>query len=327
MFSQLFYTKSETNVAKCIQKLSKTENYDENMKNKYQNICKIINNIEIADNIQVINEYFTEFMHMWFNDNAVINEIYRHLNSRGICVLHEIVIWYNIENTGHTIFAIPHHYGYDDMPNTTKSHNVSYLDVELYYNTQIKECKNNIMAIPITIHNEDSSMAHSNMLIIKRENGQIIVEHFEPYGNISKYDSLFEITQLMYELFAYEINSQNDVKIISVLDDCSLQRYVLYNKYRDSCAMFSIWYAIMRLLNPEETYTVTREKMRKYLLSKSPTIVIKSIISAFMLLIDINDAGIINNKKTINKGILKSMQNAKMKAGSKSKTKRKRRRS
>ena len=197
MFSNIFRSKSERLLSRCIDKFV-SEN-DDIKRDKYKNICKVLERIEITDNdnVQVINEKFTELLHLWFNDNAILHEIYKHLTSIGICILHEIVIWKNIQNSGQTMYVIPRNYGYDDMPETIKRHNTSYLDEEMYYNTQIKECPNNIMAIPITIYNNNDPMAHSNMLIIKKQQTghvKISVELFEPFGIQSIENSEFEIT-------------------------------------------------------------------------------------------------------------------------------------
>lgn len=272
---------------------------------KYKNINKILNNIEITDDIQLINTKFTKCLHMWYNDNAIFCEMYKHFRSINIHILHEIVFWYNIGNSGQLMYVIPHHYGYDEMSCSYKKHHTSYLDMEIYYNTQITKCKNNVMAIPIVIYENGNSTAHSNILIIKRHgDGKLCVEYFEPYGNISKYDITFEISYLMNNLFAYEINNQCDIQIINVAQKCSLQKHILFNCYRDSCGIFCIWYAVKRLLNSEEDAYKTYINMENYLIKQSPIKTIKNIIASFISILDINDKGIINNKKSISKSIL-----------------------
>lgn len=142
--------------------------------------------MQISDDVEVINTQFTKLLHLWFNDNAILHEIYKHLSSVGLCILKEIVIWKNIENTNQTMYVIAHNYGYDDMDKLVKHHFTSYLNEEMYYNTQIKECRNNIMAIPIKIYNNNDPMAHANMLIVKKQTNKrikILVECFEPFGN------------------------------------------------------------------------------------------------------------------------------------------------
>lgn len=278
------------------------------IREKYTNICKVLERIEITDEVQVINAQFTELLHLWFNDNAILGEIYKHLASIGICILHEIIIWKNIDNSGQTMYVIPLNYGYDDMPDSVK-HYTSYLNEEMYYNTQIKECSNNIMAIPITIYNHNDHMAHSNMLIIKKQMHspvKILVEHFEPFGNRLRENSEFEITQLVQNLFVYDshITSQDEIHVLSVSQKCSLQIHVFFSKYSNSCAIFSLWYAIERLLHPEKDPEETYRNMEIYLTKSNPVLAIKNIIIAFMMLININDVGIINNKKKINKSTL-----------------------
>lgn len=312
---------SSLNEKQCIDKFTKEST--PNVRNRYKNICKILNNIQITDDIQIINKAFTDMLYLWFNDNAILHEIYKHLQSNGICVLHEIVIWYNVGNTGQTMYIIPHNYGYDDMSETTKTHTTSYLDFERYYVTQIKKCKNNIMAIPITIYYNNDTNAHSNMLIIKRQLNlpiKILVEHFEPYGNMSLLDNAFEISHLINNLFAYEINNQNEIQIISSTKyNCPIQIQLMGTKYSDTCSILSLWYAIKRLLNPEEDPYETYRNISNYLKNNGAELAIKNVIKSFMLLIDISEKGIINGKKSINKNILEHVTDKKTTGGHKKK--------
>lgn len=308
IFSILFKIQTQTKELQYIDNFVKQN--DIKVINKYTNIYKVLNNIQILDdNIQIINTKFTNSLHIWYNDNAIFHEICKHLASIGIHILHEIVIWKNIENSGQTMYVIPHNYGYDNMPKTTKHHHTSYLNEEVYYNTQIKKCPNNTMAIPIIIYHNNNSIAHSNMLVIKKQKNnpvKILVEHFEPYGNASTQNNIFEITQLMYNLHSYDVNvtRQDDIQIISTSQFCSLQSHVLFSKYCDSCNIFSIWYAVKRLLNPEEDPIKTCKNMEYYLLENNPILTIKNIILSFIMLLNINEKGVINGKKIIDKKLL-----------------------
>jgi len=297
MFSNIF----TSSLTKCIDRFVATNR--NNDRDKYKNICKVLEKIEITDDIQVINAKFTELLHLWFNDNAILHEIYKHLSSIGICVLHEIVIWKNIENSGETRYIIPHNYGYDDMPDTIKRHTTSYLNEEMYYNTQIKKCPNNIFAIPIAIYNHNDPMSHSNMVIVKKLNNgpiKLMVECFEPFGPMlmDADTSDVEIAQLIHNLFAHDLHiKQDEIHIMSVSQKCSLQIHVFFSKFKDSCAIFSLWYAIERLLHPEKDPLETQMYMEKYLTKSNPEFVIKMIILSFMMLLNINEFGVINDKK------------------------------
>lgn len=304
MFSNIF----KSPLTQCIDKFAKNKDID--TREKYKNICKVLEKIEITDDIQVINTQFTQLIHIWFNDNAILDEIYKHLTSIGVCVLHEIMIWINANNTGQVRFIITQNYGYDDMPESNKHYISSYLDEELYYNTQIRQCPNDIFAIPIAIYNQEDSMAHSNMLIVKRQPEQpvkILVEWFEPYGVYMKQNYEFEISQLVYNLFVYEpiVLNRNDIHIISASQNCmSLQMHVHHSQFKNSCAIFSLWYAIERLLNPLNDPSETYRIMESYLTKTDPLIVIKNIILSFMMLLHIDNKGVINQKKKINKKTL-----------------------
>lgn len=304
MFSNLF-SNAQT---ECIDKFAKNANSD--TRKKYINICKVLNNIYNTDDTVIATKDFTKLLHLWFNDNAILHEIYNHLRSINICILQEIVIWKNIQHTGQSMFVIPIHYGYNDMPGSNKSHATSYIDFEQYYNTQIKECPNNIMAIPIAILEEGEKMGHSNMLIIKRQENnpvKISVEHFEPFGYMIADEFMdaekLEIEQLINNLFVYDpiLTSQNEIKITSPSQTCSLQANVMFGPYKHSCAIFSLWYAINRLLNPEEAPVETLRKMQTYLTSANPNMAIKQVIMSFMQLINIDEHGIINGIKMIDK--------------------------
>lgn len=306
MFSFLGFNKNK----KCVEKLANSKNVEE--QKKYKNICKIIDNIQISEDINVVNQNFTEFVHLWFNDNAVLNEIYKHLASRGLCVLHEIVIWHNIGDSQKTAFVIPHYYGYDNMPGSTKKHYTSYLDYDLYYNTQIKQCNSDIMAIPITIYNNNDTISHSNMIVIKRVHNQQIklsVEIFEPYGLMSRIDNSREFLHLMQFLFSNEIDAINDIQMINVARNCIPQTIIIQkSNFKNSCAIFSIWYAVKRLLNPDNDPYETAIQIERYIRSTSDHVnAIKNVILSFMNLIDINEKGIINDKKMIDTNLLKSI--------------------
>lgn len=220
MFSNMFKSYS---LKKCIDKFAKTD--DVETREKYKNICKVLERMTVRDDVQVVNERFTQLLHIWFNDNAIMVEICRHLRSKGLCVLHEIIVWKNYENMGETMFLIPHNYGYDDMPNTDKQHFTSWFEPLMYYNTQVNECPNDIMAIPIIVYKHNDEMTHSNMLIVKRQNTgteKILVEYFEPFGNYLKKNSEFEITQLIHSIFSHDplVTQPSDIRVLTASGEC-----------------------------------------------------------------------------------------------------------
>lgn len=68
-----------------------------------------------------------------------------------------------------------------------------------------------------------------------------------------------------------------------------------------------MWYAIERLLDPERDPQETYKSMLRYLTRTDPKVTMRKIIISFMKLININDAGIINDKKIIYKDQLKQI--------------------
>lgn len=307
----------------CINKFVK--NGDSDLRHRYENICKIVNDIQITDNIQIINERFTELVHLWFNDNAILHSIYKHLRTKGVCILHEIAIWKNISNSGDTMYYVPINYGYYGAElDTRDAKNPAYysnrqLDPEMYYNTQIRECPNDIMAIPIRLYVEGDDTSHSNMLIIRRYKYgmlKVLVEHFEPYFTFSNPNYSTEITQLVYSLFSYDplVTKPKDILISSITSVCPMQHLLYSTKFANTCAIFALWYALKRLLNPKENVTTTMDNINKYLQQNNNTpedraLVMKKIILSFMQLLDIDENGVINNKKKIDELNLDKINN------------------
>ena len=133
-------------------------------------------------------------------------------------------------------------------------------------------------------------------------------ENLEVVQNyIEKNDITFEILYLISELFSSEIISPNDIKIIYPMCNCSIQKYLIDGLYSDCCSIICIWYAINRLFTPENDPNITCINMVKYLTISSPNKTIKKIILSFVSLLYISDKGIINNKKIIDKNILKKL--------------------
>lgn len=262
------------------------------------------------DNATIINYNYTKNLHVWHNDNAVSHEFVHYLKSIGFNILHEILIWFNYKNTDQTIFVIAHNYGYDDIVGSTKKHHTSYLDFELYYETQIKHCNCDPVAIPIVLYFNGDTISHSNILFIKRNiANKIIVEYFEPYGYHTSYDVLFEIKYLLNQLFAHKIKCVTDIEIMNVSKYSDIQYVLRFTEYNKSCFMICMWYVINRFILKHTDPFYISEKMDLYLKNGSPAYNIKAIIILFLQFVNIDDNGIINGKKMIDKKLLNEFNN------------------
>jgi len=293
----LFDNNNNKIISECVKKLSGVNDYSLLQYNKYKNICKIVYNIKITDNPIVINQKFSEFLHLWFNDNVVISEIIKHLRNNGICILKEIIFI----NNKHVIAKLV----YDKEKKQTK-HLLNNLNYEQYYNTQIEVCKDNMFAIPF--RNVYGSSAHSMILIVKRQpdlQHKLSVEIFEPNGVVYPIPET-DIEILLNNLFKYELILPSEIKIINIPKICPnihIQSKLIGTDYSRTCFYISIWYSINRLLNPEEDYKETYRRMNNYISRyfTRPEIIMKDIILSFINLLDINELdidenGVINKK-------------------------------
>lgn len=273
-------------------------------KNKY--IKKLLKYEQLPDDLTIVNNKFTNLLHLWYAENQIWHEFIHKMNSFGCKILHEIVIWYKERGTDQTAFVVAHNYGYDEFEGSEKKHYTSYLNFEQYYLTQISTCCEEI-AIPICLYFDGDKSAHCNMLYIKRKRNKackLIVEYFEPYGKHTMYNVLNEINYLICNLFAYEIEDQNDIQIIDTSHCHSIQYLITFGVWKESCVVICMWYAINRFISTNEDHMITCQKMEQYLLKNSPVSTIRSIILAFLQFVTIDENGTINCKKTISKNIL-----------------------
>lgn len=290
------YRNVDENVANCIKKLSNNLEINRESFGRYNYLCMVLNNKQITDNITLVDENLTELMDMIFNLNSVVAEMHKHLKSRGLIFLHKITIRLFTQG-GIIMYVIHENVGYEDYEDITKQQ-LSYLNPELYYTTQIQPVRHEkIMALPISFMIDDENVSHENMLIITRnDDDELIVEHFEPKGHMPYPHPVHdEIRILIKTLFSSEISDSSKIHFIEINKICpvqKLQSHIKTGKFMGSCTTFSIWYAILRLLNPEQPYAQTYKSMERYLLETSnPNAVIKNVVGAFIRLINLRSDG------------------------------------
>ena len=244
----------------------------------------------------------------------------------GCVFLHDVGIFIDSKHTGYYILK---HKG---KHNETSE----ILNSQIYYETNIRDCTQKLMAIPIILIGKYGP--HSNMLIIRKKtkknpirnmgaylNKTIIkkeenettweIEHFEPHGRqySEERDVNKAIDEVVHDILKHdpEYNKDN-VKITHPNQLCklttrtneTLQQILGYTKYRGSCSVFSMWYSFNRLLYPEKESAQIYEEMNKTLLnSKNPSETIENIILSFVSLINIDiDTFKVGNDKFLKVG-------------------------
>ena len=259
-------------------------------------LCERISGI--LDETKTIKQRITIFqslMHIWFNSHAILEEIYKSLHNENFCFLHDIFIRIDSENKTSRISLFRH-----ISRKFHENENVDF-DINIYKSNQIDACKSNIMAIPVVFAINNSRSSHANMLIINTKTKT--VDHFEPHGIYSGSNNIPQ------EL----INTQID-KLIDMLVDrtiytvthpdetCpNLQGFVVASEWRGSCAMFSMFYAIKRLLNPEKSHReINREIETIFRTSRNPVNTIIYITKSLVNLLNINETDMTVNSRQIN---------------------------
>lgn len=259
-------------------------------------LCERISGI--LDETKTINQRITIFqslMHIWFNSHAILEEIYKSLHNENFCFLHDIFIRIDSENKTSRISLFRH-----ISRKFNENENVDF-DINIYKTNQIDACKSNIMAIPVVFAINNNRSSHANMLIINTKTKT--VDHFEPHGIYSGSNNIPQ------EL----INTQID-KLIDMLVDrtiytvthpdetCpNLQGFVRESEWSGSCAVFSMFYAIKRLLNPEKSHReINREIETIFRTSRNPVNTIIYITKSLVNLLNINETDMTVNSRQIN---------------------------
>jgi len=96
-------------------------------------------------------------------------------------------------------------------------------------------------------------------------------------------------------------------------------------KWGGSCALFSLWYMCLRLLNPSRSSSNTYLLMVDFLKSnKNPNVILRNIVRTFVSLVDVNiDEFTVNGRSFRNKTIERTISRRKKKLQKKEKKKQK----
>jgi hypothetical protein len=266
-------------------------------------LCESVNGVlnnetpTITDSMKVLHD----LEYIYFNDDSLIEEIYKSMSNKNFCFLHEINLF--IEES--KIF-IRQHMGY-------KNRKGIEFNPTTYYEKQIINCESDIFAIPIGFFmNFNSTDGHANMLIVKRIRDPITrvlqsieVEHFEPHGARYRHNETETkkigdmISILIHALFERERIPINifTPEMICPRNNEGLQSMVSRSDWSGTCEIFSMWYAFKRLTEPEKDAKVVYEEMFKVFDNKNPIEIIKAITHSFVKLVNIDlDKNMINRR-------------------------------
>lgn len=315
----------------CLNNLAKNQNISSRLRKK---LCKIINGILVdTDGDSDEQDKFNELMSLWYYDSVLIEEIYETLKKNGLRMTKEITCLANIEppskpgwNT--TNDGISYHYFgfyiYIDKTSGLQEEALVPLNIENFKHTEIDKflSSDELFAIPFgfsgTYFGYGRDDSHQNMIIVKKytyKDGRkpvIECELFEPHGkyyNGDKNASDFiiarvgELMRLLFDPNEYEIIVLTPEQICPLVEseENEVLQGLTYDEWGGSCAIFSMWYAFLRLLNPRRSVAHTYKLMNDFL-KTSPTKnkIIRLIVSAFISLVSVDlDTFTINKKYTL----------------------------
>lgn len=186
------------------------------------------------------------------------------------CFLHPItlyIIFDEFKNLFKSEFKITQHDGKNEE-------SIEDLNFKMYKKNVIDRCalkqgkQNPLMAIPfgLEILNE-KSFGHANMLIIDPNNRTC--EHFEPHG-AEFMRNLKDLNDVIEQNARYFCERMFPGYTYIPRDDATNFQTILTKKFKKSqhsgtCAMWSVWYAFLRLSHPEFTRESIISKSRELL--------------------------------------------------------------
>ena len=316
----------KTTVEQCVDKLSikpanaEGINSEEILQHneKLAKLCQILygpNLPEPSTDLEGDKELFKQLIHLWFNDKSVIEEIYHLFKMSGLCFLHEIYfnllsnlpsnsLLSNITNWLNNLFLSNEIYILKHIGK--KNYKVKVFDASKYKTNQIDKCEQQTMAIKISFVFDykifNKNYGHANILFIKlgetNSDGKIPVESewFEPHG--SKYlndeNKSNIIKQVMEKLIVLLFSDEKYsiqpmvLPIYHCPDIRGLQELTYDSAFSGSCEIFSMLYAILKLLNPERSQSEISDDIYKILKkNNNPASIIKIIIDVLIGLLNI----------------------------------------
>ena len=312
-----------TQVQQCVEKLSIkrgnifskliNSNFDTTHATKLENLCQILYGESSTIETTLDTKLFNNLIHLWFNTNSVIEELYHLFRLSGLCFLHKIFFifelttsyiknangkWSNSNNiTSKSTVIMDKHVG--------KSIKTRLFNPSKYKKNQIDNCQKNFMAIPFSFSFKNNPTSHANILFIKvgekkDEKIPVELERFEPHGSVFIHDEIKNniINEAMQDL-ANKLfpNQYYDVKpLVKPIDHCpnikGLQNLTKDSIFEGSCTTFSMLYAILKLINPERSQSEIADDIHKILQkNNNPVLIVRLIINVLTRLLNITKEG------------------------------------
>ncbi len=283
MFSEV---KQKQNIAKCSENLK-----SKNPKISHETVtslCETLNGILGSPNKRDIPEKLDSLLHQWFNDNSLIEEIYKTINSKDLCFLHPVFFNFGLE-----MFYVAKHRGRGrDLESNAP------IDFKKYYNDQIKGCDSNLMAFEFGYYWPGDPFGHSTMVVIERgetrsDGKQLIeVEHFDS-SNIEVEQIKVSLENFIKSLFGeenfyFKFHHQDEVCDFNIQGSY----FNITDKFSGSCTQFALWYGFKRLLEPYKTRKEVIAEIEEllYINKNDPDSVMIILIKQFQSLLTIKTA-------------------------------------
>ena len=299
----------------CVDKLSikrdygifskpKHREFDASHAAKIANLCQILyGDLPPAPapsksaSVEAEKKLFQDLVYLWYNNHSVIEELYHLFKLSGLCFLHGIHLSFGEEEENESTQMIKH-----------LGKSISKLrpfDPVKYMRTEIRNCQEKFMAIPVTFQFHGAKASHANILFIKVEgrnkNEKRIVEmeRFEPHGSTYGNASLsYRINSKMHSLGNSLFPSEHyDVRrLVEPIDHCptikGLQNLTAGSAYEGSCSVFAMLYAILKSINPERTQSEIADDIHKILLKhNNPTMIVRLIVNVLTGMLNITKEG------------------------------------
>jgi hypothetical protein len=312
-----------TQVQQCVEKLSIkrgnifskliNSNFDTTHATKLENLCQILYGESSTIETTLDTKLFNNLIHLWFNTNSVIEELYHLFRLSGLCFLHKIFFTFelttsyikNANGKWSTSNNITSKSTVIMLKHVGKSNKISLFNPSKYKKSQIDNCQKNFMAIPFSFGFENNPTGHANILFIKvgekkDEKIPVELERFEPHGSVFIHDEIKNniINEAMQDLSNKLFpNQYYDVKpLVKPIDHCpnikGLQNLTKDSIFEGSCTTFSMLYAILKLINPERSQSEIADDIHKILKkNNNPVLIVRLIINVLTRLLNITKEG------------------------------------
>lgn len=243
-------------------------------------------------------EIANDMMHVWYNDNTVIYQIYKTLSEAGsLCFLPMVYLFFDKEMANVEIyFSIQ-----ETLGETLGLGPITPFDwlTKSILKKKIQECKMPTMAIPLSFQTIGvRGSGHANMLVINRRikvgKRSFEVEHFEPHVVFLRDEKKSSMINNAVDGFISKLFNDEEYTIIHPQQLCPQSRPMqallgTSTTYGGSCAIFAMWYGLIRLLNPTGNPIKINALISQFLeQNQEPEKIMRQIVRTFTELVTID---------------------------------------